>query len=193
MEDFYEKISTIEKGQRFVLGIDGLSRSGKSTFVKKIKKHLKEFDIPICIFHIDDYIVEKKRRYNTDYEQWYEYYHLQWDVEYLKENFFRKLKTFSELTLQKYDCSTDVQELKVVNVPKSCLIIIEGVFIQRSEWRDFFDYMIFLDCSRDKRFNRESADTQRNIEKFQNRYWKAEEYYLKKVKPKQQANLVIEN
>ncbi|WP_235849045.1 MULTISPECIES: kinase [Bacillaceae] len=193
MEELFDKNSNFEKGKIFILGIDGLSRSGKTTFVKKLINHLSEIDIPICIFHIDDYIVEKKRRYNTEYEQWYEYYHLQWDVEYLKENLFMKLNKSSEINLYKYNYSTDQQELQVVKIPKTCFIIIEGVFIQRGEWRDFFDYIIYLDCSREKRFCRESADTQSNIEKFKNRYWKAEDYYEKVVKPKQQANLVIEN
>jgi uridine kinase len=84
-------IPKLEQGKRIVLGIDGLSRSGKTTLTKKVVQHLQEKYISVCLFHIDDYIVERKERYNTGYEEWYEYYNLQWDVKWLKDNLFIKL------------------------------------------------------------------------------------------------------
>jgi uridine kinase len=188
-----KSVPNIEKGQRFILGIDGLSRSGKTTLVKEVEYHLQELNISICIFHIDDYIVERKRRYNTKHEEWYEYYQLQWDIEWLRDNLFKELKVSKELHLFEYDFYTDTQKSHVVKIPDTCLIIIEGVFLQRSEWRTFYDYMIYLDCPRDKRFKRESDATQKNVEKFEKRYWKAEDYYLETVSPKKQADLLILN
>nr|WP_040209494.1 kinase [Neobacillus jeddahensis] len=186
-------ILKMEQGKRMILGIDGLSRSGKTTLVKNIEHQLQEMNKNVCIFHIDDYIVERKRRYNTGCEEWYEYYSLQWDVEWLKENFFKKLKASTELSLLKYETISDTQRAQNVKLPDTCLIIIEGVFLQRSEWRAFFDYMIYVDCSRDKRFKRESAGTQNNLKKFSERYWKAEDYYVETVLPMELANLVIIN
>ncbi|WP_404333169.1 kinase [Mesobacillus maritimus] len=183
----------MKQGPRMILGIDGLSRSRKTTLVKKVENHLRGLNIPVCLFHIDDYIVERKRRYNTVYEEWYEYYYLQWDVECLTETFFKELKMSKELNLLKYERYSDTQELQVVSIPDTCVIIIEGVFLQRSEWRTFFDYMIYLDCSREKRFKRESGVTQNNLKKFKERYWKAEDYYIKTVFPTNQANFVISN
>ncbi len=189
----FNELPKIEKGQKIVLGIDGLSRSGKTTFAKKIEHHLQEKNISVCIFHIDDYIVERKRRYNTNFEEWYEYYHLQWDAELLKHNLFKELKVSKELHLKNYDYNSDTQKLQVVTIPDTCFIIIEGVFLQRREWRRFYDYMIYLDCPKIKRFKRESDETQKNIEKFEKRYWRAEDYYMEIVSPKEQADLVIQN
>ncbi|MBP1949903.1 kinase [Virgibacillus litoralis] len=188
-----KKIPKVEQGQKVVLGIDGLSRSGKTTLVRNIEQHIQEKNIFTCVLHIDDYIVERERRYNTGNEEWYEYYNLQWDVEWLKENLFKKLKESNELQLLTYDNSSDSQKLQTVRIPNTCLIIIEGVFLQREEWRNHFDFMIFLDCVRDERFNRESGETQTNIEKFEKRYWKAENHYLETVSPIEQSDLVIQN
>lgn len=188
-----DEISKVKHGQRVALGIDGLSRSGKTTFVTNIEQHIKEENIPVCIFHIDDYIVERKRRYNTGNEEWYEYFNLQWDVEMLKEHLFKRLKKSNELHLLAYDYSSDTHKLQTTKIPDTCLIIIEGVFLQRKEWRNFFDFMVYLDCSRDKRFHRESEETQKDIEKFTKRYWKAEEYYVKSISPMEQADLIIHN
>ncbi len=53
---------------------------------------MKQESIPFHIFHIDDHIVERNKRYNTGFEEWYEYYYLQWDIEWLRQKFFQKLQ-----------------------------------------------------------------------------------------------------
>lgn len=188
-----KKIPKVENGMRFVLGIDGLSRSGKTTFGNKVKQILQEENISVCIFHIDDYIVERKKRYNTNYEEWYEYYNLQWNVEWLKDNLFKKLKVSNELHLPSYDNHSDTHKVQLVKIPDTCLIIIEGVFLQRREWKSFYDFVVYIDSPRHKRFKRESENTQSNIEKFRKRYWKAEDFYIKTESPKKQADLVFQN
>ncbi|MCU5378433.1 kinase [Bacillus cereus] len=180
------------KEKRFILGIDGLSRSGKTTFVANLKENMKQESIPFHIFHIDDHIVERNKRYHTGYEEWYEYYYLQWDIAYLQKNFFQKLQTETKLTLPFYYDETDLSEMKKVQIPIVGVIVIEGVFLQRKEWRDFFHYMVYLDCPRETRFLRESEETQKNLSKFENRYWKAEDYYLETELPKDRADLVIQ-
>ncbi|MGF9940755.1 kinase [Bacillus anthracis] len=180
------------KENRFILGIDGLSRSGKTTFVTNLKENMKRESIPFHIFHIDDYIVERNKRYDTGYEEWYEYYYLQWDIEWLRQKFFRKLQNETKLNLSFYNDETDLCEMKKVQIPIVGVIVIEGVFLQRKEWRDFFHYMVYLDCPRETRFLRESEETQKNLSKFENRYWKAEDYYLEMESPKDRADLVIE-
>ncbi|EOO28072.1 uridine kinase [Bacillus cereus BAG1X2-3] len=177
---------------RFILGIDGLSRSGKTTFVANLKENMKQEGIPFHIFHIDDHIVERNRRYYTNHEEWYEYYCLQWDITYLRQKFFQKLQHETKLTLPFYQEETDSCEMKKVQIPIVGVIVIEGVFLQRKEWRDFFHYMVYLDCPRETRFLRESEKTQENLSKFENRYWKAEDYYLETELPRDRADLVIE-
>ena len=179
------------KENRFILGIDGLSRSGKTTFVANLKENMKQESIPFHIFHIDDHIVERNKRYDTGFEEWYEYYYLQWDIEWLRQKFFQKLHNETRLKLPFYNDEVDSCEMKKVQIPIVGVIVIEGVFLQRKEWRDFFHYMVYLDFPRETRFLRESEETQKKLSKFQNRYWKAEDYYLEMESPKDRADLII--
>ncbi|QMV45170.1 hypothetical protein FPL14_24740 [Cohnella cholangitidis] len=176
---------------RLVLGIDGLSRSGKTTFVTELGNRLIQYQKPVCIFHIDDHIVERKNRYDTEFEQWYEYYNLQWDVELLRNQLFSKLNHAEVVELPFYNSVVDKLEIKTVTIPNNCILIVEGVFLQRPEWRDFFEFIVYLDCPRDKRFERESASAKENIEKFRSRYWKAEDFYLDSIAPLANADMII--
>ncbi|MFL0403532.1 kinase [Bacillus nitratireducens] len=187
------KVIQEHKDERFILGIDGLSRSGKTTLVKKLEENMKRSGISFHIFHIDDHITERNKRYNTGFAEWYEYYNLQWDIDWLLRNLFQKLQSDIELELPFYHDETDSCEMKEIHLPLVGVIIVEGVFLQRKEWRDFFHYMVYLDCPREKRFLRESEETRKKLSKFQNRYWRAEDYYLEMELPKDGADLVICN
>ncbi|MDX8343553.1 kinase [Rossellomorea sp. YZS02] len=191
MKDLLREIGGLFGEGRFVLGIDGLSRSGKTTFVDELSRYLNKESRQYYIFHLDDLIVERNRRYDTGFAEWYEYFHLQWDVEWLSEHFFRRLRGNEQLTLPIYQNHSDAHENRTIQLPKEGLIIIEGVFLQRKEWKGFFDRVVYLDCPRATRFERESFETKQNVLKFENRYWKAEEYYENRYKPAETADIVI--
>ena len=187
------KIPVPEKGQRIIVGIDGLSRSGKTTIGNFLHGHYVEQGVPAVLIHLDDYIVERKRRYGTGTEPWKEYYGLQWDVEQLKRELFAPLRTANGLSLAAYDEATDQHRIERIALPEQAIIIIEGVFLQRDEWRAHFDFLCYVDSPRGERFSRESPDTQKKLEKFEQRYWKAEAHYLETVKPKASADHLISN
>lgn len=96
------------------------------------------------------------------------------------------------MNLFKYDSNSDNHHVETIALLHTDLIIIEGVFLQRKEWRDFFDFILYLDCPKETRFARERKETQQNLDKFKNRYWKAEDYYVETECPKERANVVFE-
>ena len=142
---------------------------------------------------MDDYIIERRRRYNTGHEEWYEYYQLQRDTKWLRENLFEKLKLSHELYLLTYNGDADKQRVEKVKISETCLILIEGVFLQRNEWKSFYDYIVYIDSPRETRYKRETAITQAKTSKFKNRYWKAEDYYIETKDPIKNSNFVFRN
>jgi len=184
-------ISVLHTNKRCILGIDGLSRAGKTTLVKSIASMLTEKEIKNTVIHLDDHIVERSKRYNTGQEEWQEYYSLQWDVDSLVKSLFDNLIHSDEIELSYYDNETDQHVNRTLNLAFKKVIIVEGIFLQREEWRPYIDYTVFIDCPRDVRFARENSQTQLNIEKFRNRYWKAEDYYMEKLRPVEKADLVV--
>jgi len=193
LKQIERSIPNLKDGERFLLGIDGLSRAGKTTITKQLKHLLVEKNIPHVIIHLDDLIETREKRYNTGREQWEEYYYLQWDVDELKESFFEKCKTAPFLKLSFYENEKDHQHIKKVILPPTCVILIEGVFLQREAWRNYFDFVVYIEATKNQRFSREENTTKKQIEKFENRYWKAEDFYLDTINPLHKADLVIQN
>ncbi|MFS0782148.1 kinase [Bacillus sp. 1P06AnD] len=187
-----EKIKEIAKKERTLIGIDGLSRSGKTTLAEHVKELLESMGLHTMVFHMDDFIVEKKRRYFTGLKEWEEYYLLQWDVKELSDILFQKLHSEKIVYLPFYKAEEDKHEWVNIDIPDRCVIVVEGVFIQREDWRHFFDFSIFLECSREVRFQREGTQIQTNLSKFRNRYWAAEDYYLHHIIPMVQYDLILQ-
>ena len=99
IQELVDKISSqmqrdSAKVRPFLVGIDGLGGSGKSTFVKSLEQELTTTTTcQVITAHLDDYIVERYKRYETGREEWIEYYALQWDVERLTNDLFKPLLT----------------------------------------------------------------------------------------------------
>ncbi|KOP82669.1 uridine kinase [Bacillus sp. FJAT-21945] len=190
----------ISKQRPFIVAFDGLSGVGKTTLVHRIDRELRNNGCKVVIIHIDDHIVERNKRYDTGYEEWYEYYYLQWDVNLLSTDLFRKLhNNKNDLILPFYNHSEDTLTLKKISIPNDSIILIEGIFLLRKEWRSFYDYTIFLDCPRDVRYERVLkrdsyiGDYQERLNKYKRRYWPGEGYYLEGDNPIGLADLVIDS
>lgn len=187
----FDAIQKSDGQERFILGIDGLSRSGKTTLASAVTKQAGAMGIAGCLFHIDDFIVERNKRYGTGLDEWREYYEHQWPVDKLTQAFFSKLKKAGQVELCYYEAELDQCLAKTVQLPEQALIIVEGVFLQRIEWRSYYDRVLYLACPREKRLLREAKAVRENLEKMERRYWKAESHYEKTVQPETQADWVL--
>lgn len=187
----------IKTNHTFIVGVDGLGGAGKSTFVKKLREELKEKGYHLITIHIDDHIVESDKRYNTGYKEWYEYYFLQWDIKLLQTELFQNLSNGKKLIkLPFYDKTTDTLSTKTIYIKPSSIVLIEGIFIQRREWREYFDFVVFVDCSQKEREERVLkrdlyiGDYQHRLNKYQRRYWIAEEKYIEMEDPVGKADVI---
>lgn len=74
---------------------------------------------------------------------------------------------------------------------------MEGVFLQRPELKNFFNYVIYLDIPKNIRLERAIkrdryiGTDQQIVDKYEKRYFPAEEKYISLCSPKENADLVI--
>lgn len=177
-----------------------MSGAGKTTITGQIEKELKKEGHRVIVIHIDDLIEERAKRYNTGHPEWVEYYMLQWDIYQIAENLFTSVHQKSTIiNLKFYQTENDQCYVKSIDITHCTLILIEGIFLQRREWRSFFDYMVYLDCPKELRYDRVLqrdtylGDMNDRLNKYERRYWIAEDYYLKEVSPHLNSDLVIKS
>lgn len=122
----------------YVIAIDGMSGSGKSTFAELLKKTFPDS----LLFHMDDYFLQPHQRTeerlceiggNVDYERF-------------KEEIIEHLRDENGVSYRKYDCCTQTlgEELFVSNKP---LVIIEGSYSHHPYFGDAYNLRVFLDIS----------------------------------------------
>jgi len=183
------------KSKAKLIGIDGLGGSGKSTLALKLQKELKN----VMCFHLDDFIHPRSIRYDEKIAEWEAYYYKQWRYMYLINTILLPLKNGLSIDdyIDFYDKETDQYIRKHIKIPAGSIVIIEGVFLQRSELRKFFDYVIYIDVDKETRrkrvLERDSyiGSLQDINEKYEQRYFPAEEIYVKEYDPAHLADEVI--
>ena len=199
IQELKEQILTISRNKRLtVIGIDGLGGAGKSTLAGNLFEELKQTHHTI-VFHIDDFITDRSTRYNDDYPEWKCYYDLQWRYDYFVNDVIRKIADPScdHIEAELYDKEKDSYYKETYTVKDPTIIIIEGVFLQRKELQNIYDYMIYIDIPEEIRLSRVLGrdtyignDTQ-ITEKYVNRYFPAEDYYIETFQPVERADYVI--
>ncbi|MEQ6357498.1 kinase [Lysinibacillus sp. M3] len=187
------------KERPFIVAIDGLGGAGKSTVASKLAEEL-QLICAVEVIHIDNYIVESSKRYDTGHAEWYEYYYLQWDVELIRNSMLLPLhKNKLQFQLPFYNQSSDTVNDRKIKLKTNSILMIEGVFLLRHEWKNFYDYRLFLDIPRTVREERVLqrdtylGDFQERLNKYQRRYWSAEEYYLEKENPLAAADKICDS
>ena len=120
----------------YIVAIDGMSASGKSTLGELLHKNFPESNL----FHMDDYFLRPHQRTkerlaeiggNVDYERF-------------QNEILSHLSDEDGLTYQKYDCCTQTLGTDIF-VPWQPLVIIEGSYSQHPYFKNIYDLRIFCE------------------------------------------------
>lgn len=202
MEYLFEKLKDENFSRKtYVIGIDGLGGAGKSTIVNSLKLELNNKRHECYILHIDDFINKREIRYDDSKEQWYCYYNIQWRYDYLIKEILEPIKRGEEIKkgIELYDKENDEYTAKQIHIPKGEILILEGVFLQRKELKDYLDFTIYLDVEKEVRLKRVLkrdgyiGDAEEIKCKYEKRYFPAEDRYLMEYNPIGNADLVLKN
>jgi len=181
--------------QTLVLGIDGLGGAGKTTVAERIQL---EF-VDSVLLHIDDFIHPKSIRYAEGLEPWKAYYFEQWRYSYLIGEILEPIRKGKPVhkKIEVYNKINDSYDEKWIDLPVGGMLLIEGVFLQRAELRDYFDHVIFIDIDKEIRLQRVLerdsyiGSQQEILNKYNDRYFPAEEEYIRENNPVILADFVI--
>ena len=98
-----------------------------------------------------------------------------------------------------YIKENDSYEKLEIDIPIGTPVIIEGVFLQRPELRKYFDFVIYINATKETRLKRVlERDTyignaKEIASKYERRYFPAEQKYLEQCKPLALADVIEDN
>ena len=174
----YEKHRSIT--QSFVVGINGIDCSGKTTFAKSVSKYFTQHKIENDRLDIDNFnnpaiVSETYKAFVSG----------SWDEE--------DLNKYYELIINYSDAIRAVSESK----KKYSLVILEGIFIYKPQLVNLFDFKIYLDIDISlgrKRFAKRWSLKQdkRPFEIYDEIWMLSHIKYESEVYPKRISDLVID-
>jgi len=182
----------------YIIGVDGLGGAGKSTLVNSLKLQLQSENYYSYVLHIDDFIHPKCSRYDLSKEEWDCYYNVHWRYDYLVKEILSPIKSgeIIDKQIEIYNRENDEYFNQRVNLVHGSVLILEGIFLQRKELKDYLDFIIYLDAPQEARLSRVLArdgyiggleDIKRK------RYFPAEEKYILEYSPIETADFVLKN
>lgn len=200
MESILNRVKDLKSSNRaLVVGIDGLSGSGKTTLSRGLKAEIENIGYDAVVFHIDDFINDRSIRYDDSKEEWYCFYYIQWRYNYLVNEVLKHVHNGEEVhkDIELYNKEKDSYDVVKLDITKNTVVILEGVFLQRTEIRKYLDLVVYLDVPREVRLERVILrDTyiggkEEVLNKYERRYLPGEEKYIKEHEPAKNADIVI--
>jgi uridine kinase len=155
-------------GCPYILGIDGMSASGKSTFAERLKKAIDARGHDCFIIPMDDLFSPELHR-DTLYPGF--------DMDRIKSGILDRLKEGKSVGFRRYD-----KESKAMagyrEIPENAVILFEGVFTTGKLLGDFMDLRIWLDCPREKVLERGEARSGNPRTEWESKWLPAEDAYM---------------
>lgn len=155
--DTVVELVSVQGGPRTVVGVDGRSGAGKSTFADELTARLAARGNAVVRSTTDSFHRPRKerlRRGPTSGEGYYlDSHQLGVIVDELLLPFARGA---AEVRTAAFDEPSDAPIDEVVPVPAAAVLVFDGLFLQRPELNDHWDLTVFLDA--DERREREWLD-----------------------------------
>jgi phosphoglycolate phosphatase len=184
-----------QKDKAYVIGINGIDGSGKTTFAAALETYIKTKGLPTQVIHLDDFHFPKAIRH-AGKNQVDNYYSRSFNLDLIidmlspiqkKQPVGLKLKTLDLVT----DKFTNEREY---NIKPDTIVILEGVFLFRKELAPYVDLKVFLDIPFEESKRRAVIrDPQEIVEKYDAKYLPAQVKYLREHPPDKVADIIIEN
>ena len=192
----------LASGQNLIVGLSGIDGSGKSTYGAQLLKSLRSRDQAASLVSLDDFLRPKAIRHANP-DQISGYFWENFDFEALANRVLIPIRDCVNVSteLQVLDLESDRLLTRPFEFNGPGILIVEGVFLFRKEYRPYFDVKIWIDVSfetalsrvlyrqRDQRY----GDTNAIQRRYEERFFPTQRFHLKRDDPIGAADFIISN
>ena len=195
--------SDMELGHPTRVGIDGVDASGKTSMANELAEKLRPSGRQIIRVSVDDFHNPRAIRYQKGQNSPEGYYFDSFNYEAIVSKVLKPLGPDGDLSYEKavFDFKTDARISSPREVAKrDAILLMDGIFLFRPELVNFWDLKVFLDVDFETTFRRAIkrdgyylGSEQETISKYTERYVPGQKLYLQEARPKDRADIVIDN
>ena len=176
-----EKIDTLLKNGKAIIGIDGGSGSGKTTIASLL---CEIYDA--TVFHMDDFFLTPSMRTPERLSE----VGGNVDKERFESEVLIPLRAGQIVNYRKFDCKTIVLSTPVSVKPKN-LVIIEGSYSLHPDLIKYYDLSVFLDIDTEKQRERIKNRNGEGAKAFFEKWIPLENTYFEKTQIKDRCDMII--
>lgn len=188
----------LEERPRILVGIDGPDAAGKTTLADRLAAELPSNAVRASIDGFHNPITVRHRRGRLSPEGYYrDAFNCTSVVDELLEPFAAGRASVATC---RYDYAKEVAVRLAAAVPARSVLVFDGVFLLREEFRPYWTLSVFLRVSPDESLRRgidrdaelfgSKADAQR---RYARRYLPAQTLYRAEADPEHAADVVVDN
>ena len=192
--------ATVPETRCLLVGVSGIDGCGKGYVARQLEARLALYGVIPAIVNVDGWLNLPERRFDQSYpaENFYEnairfdQFFTQLVIPLRDRRNVHLVADFTEETASQYREHT--YDFKDVSV-----ILVEGIFLFKREYRTHFDLAIWVDCSFPTALARaidraqEGLSAAKTIAAYETIYFPAQRIHLNHDNPRENADLVFEN
>jgi uridine kinase len=171
-----ERRSAVPDSRSLLVGVSGIDGCGKGYLAGQLEAHLALHGVYPAKLNVDGWLNLPEKRF---------------DQRAPAKNFYENAIRFEEFFTQLVIPLRDRRSLPVV--------LVEGIFIFKPPYREYFDLAIWVDCSFPaalaRAINRaqERLSAANTIAAYETIYFPAQRIHLAQDQPRERADLIFEN
>ena len=200
IQKILERRGSIPEGRSLLVGLSGIDGSGKGYLAGQVEAHLAQYAVACAVLSVDGWLNLPDKRFSES-DPAENFYH----------NAIRLNEFFSQLVMPLRDVQsvhlvTDFAEETAKGYRKYTydfnkvgVIVVEGIFLFKLQYRHLFDLAVWIDCSFPTALARaidraqEGLSPAKTIAAYETIYFPAQRIHMAQDSPKESADLIFEN
>lgn len=181
----------------FMVGIDGVDAAGKTTFAASLSEELRKRNHEVIEASMDGFHNPREIRYKLGRDSPEGYYRDSFNINAVKVLLIEPLKEGRLYQTKAFDYKTNLATpFSGALAESGAILVFEGVFSFREEFRAFWDYMIYLDISPEESLRRgvqrDPGEKEEIERKYRVRYLLGQALYKAEAKPLEAADIIVD-
>ena len=191
------------RGGRVVIAVDGVDGAGKTVFADALAEVFAEDGSAVYRASLDDFHRPREERHRRGRRSPEGYYRDSYDYATFRRVLIDPFRDGAQTAgatgfqLAAFDVSRDSRiEAAWVTAPRDAVLVVDGIFVHRSELRDLWDWSVWLEVPYRVAYARMALrdgsdpdpDAAANA-----RHREGQELYLRDADPRTAASVVIDN